>query len=268
MKCENCGFDLSDDAIYCRNCGAEVLRPKPVVLNPAVEKLVTVFKDKLVILACILLSVSSIIMIATKGLPIFHILSSVFLWLLYSQAKKGRVKVNQLCALSGTVYAYYVFLNVVYILMIILFLIITILFSFYSPNVDSLLEAMKTTYGFEINSAYIGTWESLLSGAVIVLGIVCILIAAGGLILNIIGMRKIHRFIKSTYQGILVQSENFYNPKSAKFWLLFFGIESALGAIINLLKDGVLSAVARATWATALIIGAVIINKHFISKEN
>ena len=58
----------------------------------------------------------------------------------------------------------------------------------------------------------------------IIAAIVVIVIAAVSLVINILGMRKIHRLAKSTYQSVMFGTLNLENPRGAKNWLIFFGV--------------------------------------------
>ena len=161
MKCTNCGFESISDFKFCENCGA----PAPVLETAepqgAENRLLSVLKDKLFFVICILFSVSAATAIVNGGIPVFNILFTVFFWLVYSQAQKGIVSAKHLRCISGTVYANYVVVNVVSIILIVCGVIIAFAIGLLSGSTD-LVDSFSIDFG-EFSPAFAAIPQALLA---------------------------------------------------------------------------------------------------------
>lgn len=274
MKCNNCGFESERDFEYCMNCGAaadkNAVPVEAVSLNPAADKVMNALKDRLFLVICILMTASCVLSL-NGGLPLINILITVFLWLTYADAQKGFASENHLRNISGTVYANYVITNVACGILIVCGVLLGAIFALFAntPEFISELEAVLSEYDFSefgINMADIPQGFGLIMGWII--AFVFIAIAAIGLVFNLLGMRKIHRFAKSVYQGIMYQNPNFENPRAAKNWLLFFGICSAISAVSSLTSGSITSVLTAGCIAASEIIAYILIDKYLVEKIN
>lgn len=275
MKCNNCGFESEKDFEYCMNCGAAANKSavpvEAVSLNPVADKVMNALKDNLFLVLCILVSASCVLSIAAGNLPLINILITVFLWLTYADAQKGFANEKHLRNISGTVYASYVITNVACGILIACGVLLGAIVGLFAntPEFISELEAALSEYDlseFGINMADIPQGFGLIMGLII--AFVFIAVAVIVLIFNILGMKKIHRFAKSVYQGIMYQNPNFENPRATKNWLLFFGICSAISAVSSLTGGSFTAALSTGCAAASEIIAYILIDKHLIEKTN
>ena len=262
MKCPNCGFEFQDDFKFCTNCGTEVKAAESQWVNPLVNKVLSAVKDNMFLAICILMTVSSALSVIGGGLPVINILITIFIWLTYTQALKGIADQNHLRSLSGSVYASYVVGNVTTIIFIVCGVVIAFLLGLLA-NGTELFNALES----ELGSIYPDNLDPagiLLEIGGWIIGFVFVLIGASGLVINVLGMKKIHGFVKSIYQGLSLPYGEASNPHGAKNWLIFFGVCSALSALSSLLTNP-LAAIASGCTAAAIILAVVLINKYFLS---
>lgn len=280
MNCKNCGFEYSEQYDYCPNCGTPKAEKQPtgeqsqtveaVSLNPAADKIMCALKDNMFLVLCILMSASCVLSL-NGGLPLINILITIFLWLTYADAQKGFANEKHLQSVSGTVYASYVITNVACGILIVCGALLGAIFGLFTntPEFISEFEAVLREYdlsefGVEISDLP----QALLALSGWIIAFVFIVIAAIGLVFNILGMRKIHRFAKSVYMGIMYQNPNFENPRTVKNWLLFFGICSAISAVSSLASGSITAAIATGCTAASEIIAYILIDKYFVEKIN
>ena len=259
MKCNNCGFENEQSAQACAMCGA------PMVVgesqnNAAIDKILPAVKDKLFLTMCILLTASCVLGIFSGSFDIISILLSVFLWIVYSDSRKNIVDFEHLRNISGTVYAQYIIVNVASIILIVCGVIMGLLLSFVaqSDEIVQTIEGAATSFNFDL-SAFGGI---LLSIGGWLIGGIFVFVGALLLVINILGMRKIHALAKETYQSIIFANPDLVkNANTAKNWLWVFGILSAFGAITNGFS---LALVSGGLAAAATIIAAILVEKYSV----
>lgn len=273
MKCSNCGFEFDNNLSYCPNCGTEAKKeqaaPEPIEqisLNPAGDVVMGILKNKKFLAICILMTVSCVLALISTGIPIITTIITIFLWIMYSDAGKGIVDGMRLRVVSGAVYANYVVINVASIILIVCGLLMGVAFGMVS-GADTFIEIFEQAMqeaGLDASMFdFLNLSEEMLAIAGLAISVGIILIAVVALIFNIIGMRSIHRFVKSTYQGILYQNTNFANPISAKNWLMFYGVCMAISAATSLVTD-VTTALSNGCSAAATIMASGLINQYFV----
>ncbi len=282
MKCKNCGFEHSDSFEYCPNCGTAVQKEQTtqqqyaaqveqVSINPAADKILFALKDNLFLVLCILMSASCVFSMSAEGLPLINILITVFLWLTYADARKGIANENHLRSISGTVYASYVITNVACIILIACGVIFGGLFGMIASAEELVaeLQSALSEYNlgeYALNIADIPQQYIAILGWIV--GSVFVFAAVIGLVVNILGMKKIHRFAKSVYQGIIYQNLNFENARSVKNWLIFFAVCSGISALSTLSSFDVFLMMGTVCSTATLIISAILVDKYFVSKTN
>ena len=264
MRCIYCGSEEQDNSLYCTKCGAALTQETPVTYAPAPEsnKIGDMLKDSLFIVICILMTVATAINIISGSFLIIQILITIFLWLAYSQATKGLSGEAQLRCVSGAVYANYIITNVLAIILIVCGAIISAALGLLSDNPDFMT---GFTEGFE--SVYPGYAQTVLNILGIfgwLIGLLVVLIAVAILVINVLGMKKIHKFVKSLYQSISIPYAQITGAHAAKNWLIFFGVCSGISALSSV-GTNIFAAVAEGCIAAATIIAAIIINKYFVS---
>ena len=268
MKCNKCGFESERDFEYCMNCGAasrdnNAVPVEAVSLNPAADRIMSALKDNGFLVLCILMSISCL-MSLSGGLPLINILLTIFLWLTYADAQKGFANEKHLQCVSGTVYASYIVTNVASIILIVCGVLLGVVLEMLAGTaefVEGFNEAISQYDLGEFVFSYEDIPQAFMGLVGVLIGVVFAVIGAIAMVINILGMRKIHRFAKSVYQGIMCQNPNFENPRAAKNWLMVLGVLSAIGAVVSLLSEPV-TAIASGCEAAAAIIASVLIDKH------
>lgn len=280
MKCNNCGFEFQEEVRFCPVCGQpmqasqpteppynepQYAQPQPAAqdgVNIAASKIFTVLKDKLFFVICILMTTDAALSVF-GGVDVLKVLFAVFLWIVYSSAQKGYVDAKNLRCVSGTVYANYVIINVACGILAVCGALLSVMMVFSSEVSDFLDEIISP----------IGGWQGILPqpeinevivGAAWLIGVIFVLSALVMLVLNLLGMRKIHRFVKSVYMGVMTQNPNFENPNGVKTWLMVFGVLSGLSALMSLIGFNIFEASAAGCEAAASIISSILIGKYFM----
>lgn len=273
MKCKNCGFEYGEQYDYCPNCGTQNAVEQPtkqpvaeaVSLNPVADKVMSALKDSGFLVLCILMSISCVLSLK-GGFPLINILLTIFLWLTYADVQKGFANEKHLQSISGTVYASYVITNVVSIILIVCGVLFGVLVTAFAGT-----EEFAQGFDMAISQYDLGEFafsyedipQGLMGFAGVFIGGAFVFIGAIALVINILGTKKIHAFAKSVYMGIMFQNPNFQNPSAAKNWLMFFGVCSAIGAVLSVFSEPVV-AIASGCEAAATIIASVLIDKHLM----
>ena len=190
MKCEKCDLEYDDTLATCPNCSSTEM--EAVSLNPAADKVLGMLKDNLFLVICVLVSGASVFSLATGGIPcgipLLHILMSVFLWLAFAQSKKGFADGGHLRCVSGTLYANYVIVNVSTILIIVSGALLGFAWQVVS-NMDIMQEIMDEVIGI-VGMEYTYMVESLFSiSGYLIIGIF-VGIGLVGLLINVLGFNR------------------------------------------------------------------------------
>jgi len=263
MRCTNCGYESEDNFAFCQRCGAAAPEVAPV--NPAADRVFALLKDRLFLAICILLTCAGALTLGTgNGIPVFIALAAIFSWLAYSDAQKGMVNVKHLRHISGTVYANYVVINVVSIIVLVCGIVSTAFLALTGSTgidvpINEITQVIEELTGIFVPPEGIYIVLTVTVVTLIVIGAVC-------LVLNVFGMRKIHRFAKSVYQSIITQTPEFEYVRAARNWLIFFGVCGAISALSSLTTE-IIAALTSLCSASSMIIAVILINKYFIENE-
>ena len=267
MKCNVCGFENQPGNAFCTSCGA-ALEVEPSLTNdipestpnPAALRLNSVISSSLFTAICILLSVSFGAGLLVGSFSIITLLAMIFCWLIFAASKKGAVDANQMRNLSGTIYAQYIINYIVSGLFVFCGVIMAAVFSTISPS-DLLEEFDVLLNGSTANLDLISNLLFSLSGVFFL--VLFVFIAAIFIVVNVLAIRKIHRFVKSAYTSVLSGAEIYEFVNGAKNWLLVLGILSAISTCFTLLSGEFLSAISTGASAAALIVGSRLIKNNF-----
>lgn len=266
MKCIKCGFESPENFNFCSVCGQQQTPVEQISINPAADVVMPALKDNLFLAICILITIYCGLSLVSGALPLIQILATVFIWLVYSQSKKGFVSEKHLRSVSGTVYAGYVINNVAFGIIAFCGIIIGGIFNLVvgvTEFTEILAEALAE---LDMSLSDINLTDEIFSFVGWFFGFVFLLIAIVGLVVNILGYRKIHRFVKSVYQSVMYGAVNFKNVRGAKNWLMFFGVCTAISAVGSI-SSGI-AAISIGCLAAAQIIASVLIGKYIPSTEN
>lgn len=268
MKCTNCGFEREEDFVFCPSCGSKAgetadtsaeITADTAAAESFTEKVHKMLSSSMFLCICILESVYTAFSLASKNIPIINILMTIFLWLLFSSAKKGFADHGKMRNISGTVFASYVIYWVVSGLLILLGLISAFAVSYLAsvPELtNSLADFINRQFGNYGNLA-----ASLLSLSTVVIAVVFIIAAAFIIIFNCIGIRSIHKFLQSLYKSVEAGTPSLVKCKAASGWLMTFGVFAGISALSSL--PSFTSFVASGSLSATLIISSVLIKKTF-----
>ncbi len=274
MKCNRCGYERTENFIYCPLCGTDNTQPftagseasvLPVSLNPAADHVLPVLNSKLFLTICILLTVSCGLAIFDGSFDVITILLTIFSWLTFSQAKKGFADSSNIRRISGTVYALYIIEYVLAGIIAVCGLLISVVFGFASANADIFNELI---YEFETEMGeYSQITELLFSASAVMFLVVFAIVALIVFLINFFGLRSIHKFIQSLYRSIDAGRIFFVKCRSAWTWLMVFGILSAISALSSASSASSLALYSEGAMAAALIVASVLVRKHFSEFE-
>lgn len=264
MKCTNCGFESQENFKFCAICGTQALVDETTNPNPAANKVLAALRDKLFLVICILITVSCAFSTINGALPVIEILLTIFLWLTYSQSRNDIADERYLRCVSGTVYAGYIVTNVLSIIIIVCGILISVLLGVLTTNAE-FIDALSTELYADL-PFFNNLPQAILATAWWIIGISFVILGVLILVINLIGMKKIHRFAKSVYQGVATNNPTFANPRSAKNWLIFFAVCEGISTLSSL-KPDLIASIASACSTAAIIIAVILINKCFVSTE-
>ena len=68
MKCNNCGNEILENSAFCTFCGSPLtsVEATDTPVSAVKEKILNIFKDKLFLALCILVSISTVFSIANR----------------------------------------------------------------------------------------------------------------------------------------------------------------------------------------------------------
>ena len=271
MKCNNCGNEIVENSDFCTFCGSPVSPSEPTEAPTSAvhQKILDVFKDKLFLVLCILVSVATVFSIANSNVPLLLIMFTIFLWLIYAKATKNAVDIKNMRCVSGTVFATYV-INWVIIGLLgfatVIGAIITLAIGS-TAEFENTINQILSEYDFSVNG-----FDSLLAlttGSIMIIAVVAfiifLVICVIAAIVNVFGMRSLHKFAKSLY--ISAEIDNFCIEKlnAAKSWLLVFGIFTCISALPCI--DNFKAFITSGSLGAAYILAYVLVKKHFFQPQ-
>ena len=260
MKCFKCGYESNDSFKFCPICGSDVSGQMPFVINPAADMVLSIIKDKLFLAFCILMTVSCLLAMSFGSFNIISILIVIFSWLTFAKGTKNTVDSDKLRCISGTVYAYYIILNIVSILCIVCGIIVGIGSSALSDS--GFAEEILLEFEYEEYLGYSPEFsEKIIEFFGIFFAIVCVIIGVIFLLINLLGIKKIHSFVKSVYKSVESGNMIYENVITAKNWIIFFAVCEGMSA----LSGNIYSTIVGGCDCAAMIIVVLLINKHFLS---
>ena len=265
MKCVKCGYENQQYFEFCPCCG-ESANANIVSLNPVADRVLCALKSGWFLTICILTSVSCILGFSNDGLPVFNILFTIFLWLVFAASRKDIADARYIRNVSGTVFAYFVVGWVLTGLLIFFEILIALVFSVASNNIDfsqilyeSLLE---NDIPVLITEEILNIFSSL---SVWFFIIFFLLLIAFVYIFNVLAIRKIHKFVQSVYRSIEMCTFNFVKAKAARNWLFVLGGLQTLSALATITNFTVCTN--ALCIALIEIFTGVLINIYFIPKN-
>lgn len=259
MKCTHCGYEQPNPFVYCPACGKAADQDEIVstqaVQTAASQSVLKMLQNKLFLAICILVSASTVLSLASDNLPLLSILMSVFLWLTFAQSCSGIANPQHMRNISGTIYAEYVIQWVASILLAVCGGLLVLAAGLISGNqaaMDELLQELPELMG---DSAFIVEWLAV--SGMGVLAFLILSLAVGCALINIFGLRSVHRFARSVYRSVLSGTLCLEKQKAAQSWAIVFGVFSSISALANL--SNVTIAMSEGCIAAAWFIGSNLI---------
>lgn len=266
MKCPNCSKENNYDALYCLYCGSRLAtQPQTTAWG---TKIIEAIKSKLFLALCILMTVSTACLALSFSFNIIGILATIFLWILYSNTKKGTTSSKDLRNISGTVYASYIVDYVLAGLMAFLgiaFLFIAIFASNNAMVLEAFEESLVLSPQLQQMLPYPLTAQIVLV-FIWVFAILFLFMAVVTFIINIFGIRHIHRTVKLSYQSMdnpAVNPTKYAN--SARVWMWIFGVFTILSGLSAIVSTGFLVGVSSACQGVVYILGAILVNRCLLT---
>lgn len=265
MKCQKCGFESQQDFVFCNVCGT-----RAHVVGPFENKVMSILRSAPFLAICILMTVSTVSALFSGAIPVFQVLYTlytIFFWIARTKACEGRVDVGSLRGVSGTYFATYVIYYVVAGCFILVAVALAIVLALTGTSFE-ILQAYMDALKINLNGFPVFPTASMAVAIGWVMAAFIMFMGALVLVINIFVTRRMHGFVKSIYKSVEdCGTTPIVNANLTKIWLWIDGILSALTAICNLVSLNMMAALANGSEAAIYIIGAVLIEKHFIKQD-
>lgn len=267
MKCPHCEYERNEAFAFCPMCGKSSTREvEPVAICPT-PRILSFIKDDLFLTICILLTVSVGLSLLWGDINVLFILITIFAWLTYAGGRKNIVEHKNIRVISGSVYAIYVINNVAAIITAVCGVFYTLTLSIPAIldgiNIEDF--AIQNNISFKEYGALSlipFTIFALISALAMVIGFVLIILSIVILILNVAGLKKTHRLIKSIYQSAEVGEENIIGANRVGGWLIVFAVIEILTAITFIINGNIFGFISEGCLAAVYIIFNILIRKH------
>jgi len=284
MRCNNCGFESLDTAVFCPHCGVKLEKEidETVIEQVKIEfdeqnetfeqtEYIPCFRDKvgamlksgLFLTLCILVSASAAFGISAGTVPILNILATIFLWLVFSKARKNQLDIKNLRCLSGVVYASYVINWVIVGIFGFVGVICATFSDFMTSKVDffEIIDEIREEIPQLEDGANIIINNTNISLFMKIIAFVIIILAVFVALFNVFGIKKIHSFTKSFYQSAAANENMLQRVNATTGWLLFLGIVSAIGALGSISESSAFLSVGASS--ASYFVAYALIKKHF-----
>ncbi len=206
---------------------------------------------------CILLTVASALSLLSCTIPFLPLLGAIFCWIVYGNGSNGCFNGRLVRLLSGLCFTWFIVMWVIVGLLMLVGVMDT------SLVVDVLKAALLQAGTDPKLEALLTMGDRLLT----VIRYVCLAMAAGYTLINIFGVRTIHRFVKSVYLCDEAFTEKPKKVKPAFVWFIVFGVMEALKGIAELTDGNAWGALVGLCIASALFCAAYVIKTYFMSRR-
>jgi len=263
MICEKCQNQVDEQDKYCRYCGNLLLHIDVDGQNVALTALRSICASKLFFAICVLMSVKVASDLSSFTLPVVPTLTTIFLWMLYSNAKKNVLKLEDFSKINNVISLdrVLVWVNVgfVTVLEVALFTFgkecIQYILSLNFPGIDSLGSYIPTFFFKNVDLILI-VCETL--GFIILIAMI---------VYNLMFVNKLKSFVESILLSINSGSLNdIFDAKKVKNWLYVIATLQACGALRGV-ESGWIIALGATAKCAASIITAIIIKETLIEKN-
>ena len=261
MFCGNCGAQLYGQESFCPFCQTPLAAqayPQQAMYSPAGMRVFGLVRDKLFSALCVLLTVSAGLSVISGSIPIITILAVIFLWILYSAAKRGQLDLSQIRSLYGTATASYIIAWIVFgllLLAVALVLALIPVFSGYQSNLAEDLESIRNSYRYLFP-------DMLFLGSLFTVLIVTFVLLLLRLLLTVLAARAIRLFLRGVSDCERIGERAFNRAGDASTWLIILAVFGGISAALLLLYGSFFAAGASGTMCAAEIVGASLIKKY------
>ena len=166
--------------------------------------------------------------------------------------------------ISGAVYAQYIIVNVASIILIVCGVLFGALFDMVAGEPDFMTELTLQLEGYGLSletipQILIDILGWFLGGLFIFIGVIA-------LVFNILMIKKIHRFAKSVYMGIMYQNTDFESPRTVRNWFIFMAVCSGI-TVVGSIASGPIVLISNACTLAITIMVIILLDKYFV-KQN
>ncbi len=275
MYCNHCGASIDGQTVFCPNCGAPVQNgtaPEngtppyggyaPGAPTPAGSRLFAVIRDNFFLALCILLTVSAGLFILSGSVPLLTILAVIFLWILYSEGKRGQLAVVQFKNLSGTATAAYVLWWVAVGFLALAAVLLLLLIPVFEANNVS-LAALWLRITEALGTLLPAFLIHLLTRYFFLLLFSALILGSISAVISLLATRSIRIFLRSVAQSAQTGVPAFLKCQKARSWLIVLAVLSGITALSTISAGRFFPALASGSMCAAEILGAMLIKKYF-----
>ncbi len=259
MKCPFCNYEDENHFTSCPRCG---LTQKHEKKEDGKSPVLSALRDNMFLVMCILVSASCLASLSFGGLPLISILLTVFLWLVFAASRHGVADAEHLRSVSGTIYADYVLTSVLFWLNIVLAVIMVVLWLFFPYILTQLGETLDALPLYDIAGLM-----GLVSSRVIVMTVISTAFDIVLLLLSVLGLRRIHRFVRSLYKSLKSDDSQIEFATDASKWFIALAVVNAVSAARSMLGLDVWGFAADGCIAAAMIVASLLIRKYLAENE-
>ena len=263
MKCTHCNFTTAEKVSYCPNCGAPMVPDEQPTAAPGAEanvsgsRVFAALGDKLFLVLCILISVSTVfsLVISNWGGVVIGVLYTIFVWMVYSARVKGNVDAARLRCLSGVLFAQKIcgivagaFITVGGILSLVIAPVLG------TAAVMGLINDVLSEFGL----GGFGGIAALASGYLVLVGISLLIGGVAAILISIFGIGKMHHFVRSVYMHELDPRVAYDCVDGARKWAIVYAVFTGLGVL-----SGGIGIIVNGCICASYIIFSMLIGKYF-----
>ncbi len=227
------------------------------------NKITSMFQDKLFLALCTLVSASLGLGILYGDLSVLTLLFTIFLWMIYAKVQKGENPVSNMRCISGCLCA----MKVIAWVGCILAGLVTCLFGWVYSTFGTVLstsqvqESVREAFQEEGLLRFYGLIAGFSAAMIMTLIMILLVLVTVVTVLAIIASHAMHFFAKSLYRNAEAEEPKLAGVDGAKNWMLVMGIYYGIIALANI---PVMPAVAsHGCMAAVYIISYILVKKYF-----
>ena len=292
MYCKSCGREIGD-AKFCPICGTEQSGDSGDLSLYGSEsiddKYRTAFSDPMFFAITVIMTVVAIlsVFVGNRSLvrftdsgagftlsitaAVFPILFAIALWIIFASVRgQGRISTTGFAMASGILKALRIIIWIIMVVFIIFAVLLIIAGNYVVNQLDVSLPDFLNELGIELKSNVPIGHPDPISGlgmtVVIVVGMILLIVI---IIVNVVYLKKLHRFAKSVCVSLKTGTPDFRCVRGAKNWLIVTAVFSFLGAAGSLTSFRgslyALSLISALLSGIASILASMMVKKYFLN---